>query len=187
MKLEKQTKEFESIKKGAIDMTELGIGVIVLGVAVSIGATILTKMAATQITNAATYVVVNESVSSVTTVGSNLAQGWVKSIDLVINTSGKVITTGNSTLTINTDTGLGTISSSGTNAFNNSNWNVTYTVYNKSDPRFDVPTDAAVGLMEYGNWFKILVIVGIAAVVLAVLFMSFDNRGSSGSSGGTSY
>ena len=46
--------------------------------------------------------------------------------------------------------------------------------YNLSDA-------AAVGLAEYGNWFKILVIVGVAAVVLSLIFMAFG-RASTGTS-----
>jgi len=51
------------------------------------------------------------------------------------------------------------------------------TAYNLSDK-------AATGLAEYGNWFKIIVIVGVAAVVLSLIFMAF---GRSGSQGGMSY
>lgn len=42
------------------------------------------------------------------------------------------------------------------------------TAYNLSDA-------AATGLAEYGNWFKILVIVGVAAVILGLIFMAFGN------------
>lgn len=47
---------------------------------------------------------------------------------------------------------------------------------------YNVSNSAAVGLAEYGNWFKILVIVGIAAVILSLIFMAFRRPGS-----GTSY
>lgn len=43
------------------------------------------------------------------------------------------------------------------------------TAYNLSD-------DAATGLAEYGNWFKIIVIVGVAAVVLSLIFMAFGRQ-----------
>lgn len=49
------------------------------------------------------------------------------------------------------------------------------TAYNLADK-------AAIGLSEYGNWFKIIVIVGVAAVVLSLIFMAFG-RGA----GSTSY
>jgi len=45
------------------------------------------------------------------------------------------------------------------------------TAYNLAD-------DAATGIAEYGNWFKIIVIVGVAAVVLALIFMAFGRRQS---------
>lgn len=86
-------------KKSAVDLTELAIGIVVLGIVVSVGATILINVRDT-------------------------------------NTSG-------------------------TAAYNVSNL-------------------AANGLAEYGNWFKILVIVGIAAVVLGLIFMAFGRRSGAG-------
>jgi len=47
------------------------------------------------------------------------------------------------------------------------------TAYNLAD-------DAATGLAEYGNWFKIIVIVGVAAVILSLIFMAFGRRGGGG-------
>ena len=55
-----------------------------------------------------------------------------------------------------------------TNTANSTSWNLA--------------DDAATGLAEYGNWFKIIVIVGVAAVVLSLIFMAFGRR-----SGGTTY
>jgi hypothetical protein len=86
-------------KKSAVDLTDLAIGIVVLGIVVSVGATILINVRDT-------------------------------------NTSGS-------------------------------------TAYNLSDK-------AAVGLAEYGNWFKIIVIVGVAAVVLSLIFMAFGRRGGEG-------
>ena len=88
-------------KKSAVDLTELAIGIVVLGIVVSVGATVLINVRDT-------------------------------------NTAGTA-------------------------------------AYNISEK-------AAVGLAEYGNWFKILVIVGIAAVVLSLIFMAFGRK-----SGGTTY
>jgi len=42
---------------------------------------------------------------------------------------------------------------------------------------YNLSNSAAVGLGEYGNWFKILVITGVAAVVLGLIFMAFGRRG----------
>ena len=45
---------------------------------------------------------------------------------------------------------------------------------------YNVSDKAAQGLAEYGNWFKIIVIVGVAAVILGLIFMAFG-RGTQGS------
>ncbi len=50
-----------------------------------------------------------------------------------------------------------------------------------NDIAYNLANDAALGLAEYGDWFDIIVIVGIAAVILALIFMAFG-RGSSGAS-----
>ena len=84
------------LKKQAVDLTDLALGIIVLGIVVTVGATILINVRDTS--TAAT------------------------------------------------------------------------TPYNLSDK-------AAIGLAEYGNWFKIIVIVGVAAVVLSLIFMAFGRRG----------
>lgn len=51
------------------------------------------------------------------------------------------------------------------------------------DTAYNLADDAATGLAEYGNWFKTIVIVGVAAVVLSLIFMAFGRRGA----GGTTY
>ena len=51
-----------------------------------------------------------------------------------------------------------------------------------SDTAYNLANSAAVGIAEYGNWFKIIVIVGVAAVVLSLIFMAFGRRG-----GGATY
>jgi hypothetical protein len=50
---------------------------------------------------------------------------------------------------------------------------------------YNLADDAATGLAEYGNWFKIIVIVGVAAVILSLIFLAFGNKDSG--SRGTSY
>lgn len=45
-----------------------------------------------------------------------------------------------------------------------------------NDIAYNLANDAATGLAEYGNWFKIIVIVGVAAVVLSLIFMAFGGR-----------
>ena len=89
-------------KKSAVDLTDLAIGIVVLGIVVSIGATILINVRDTNDENSIAY---------------------------------------------------------------------------------NLSSDAATGLAEYGNWFDIIVIVGVAAVVLSLIFLAFGRRGS----GGVSY
>ncbi len=45
------------------------------------------------------------------------------------------------------------------------------------DTAYNLAGAAATGIAEYGNWFKIIVIVGVAAVVLSLIFMAFGRRG----------
>jgi len=42
-----------------------------------------------------------------------------------------------------------------------------------NDTAYNLANDAATGLSEYGNWFDIIVIVGVAAVILSLIFMAF--------------
>lgn len=101
------------LQKSAVDLTDLAIGIVILGIVVSVGATILVNVRDTNVTDTA----------------------WCNATD--------------------------------TNACG--------TAYNLAN-------DAATGLAEYGNWFGIIVIVGVAAVVLSLIFLAFGGR-----SGGTSY
>ena len=50
----------------------------------------------------------------------------------------------------------------------------------ENDTAYNLSNSAATGLAEYGNWFNIIVIVGVAAVVLSLIFMAFG-RSSGGS------
>jgi len=49
-----------------------------------------------------------------------------------------------------------------------------------NDTAYNLADKAATGLAEYGNWFKIIVIVGVAAVILSLIFMAFGRRSASG-------
>jgi len=92
------------LKTSAVDLTDLAIGIVVLGIVVSIGATILLNVRDTNTTN---------------------------------------------------------------------------------DTAWNLSNSAATGLAEYGNWFDIIVIVGVAAVILSLIFMAFGRR--SGAGGGVTY
>ena len=102
------------LKNSAVDLTDMAIGIVVLGIIVSIGANILLNVRDTNYELSATC---NE-------------------------TSG--ITTG-------------------------------------CDSAWQLGDSAAIGLAEYGNWFDIIVIVGVAAVILSLIFMAFGRRDGQGS------
>lgn len=102
-------------KKQAVDLTDLAIGLVVLGIVVSVGATILINVRDNRYELSATC---------------------------------------------NTTSGV-------------------YT----GCPDYELADNAAGGLAEYGNWFDIIVIVGVAAVILSLIFMAFGRR-DGGMSGG---
>ena len=96
------------MKKPAVDLTDLAIGIVVLGIVVTIGATILLNVRDTN-------------------------------VDGTLNC----------------------------NAVNRTG----------CDSAYNLADAAATGIAEYGNWFDIIVIVGVAAVILSLIFMAFGRRG----------
>ena len=172
-------------RKGAVDLTDLAIGIVTLGIVVSIGAVILINAGNSQVTSLGTYIVSNEAVTvSGLETGTTLSTTWGQSVTTCNNNSqeGDVINAANYSVSIDSSNGLITMTNL-TSEYIDKPWSCNYSVYNVSDPRFSLYQKAAMGLGEYGNWFKILVIVGAAAVVLALIFMAFGSRGSSSSGG----
>ena len=170
------------IKKNAIDLTDLALGIVMLGISVAIGATILNTYRDTQVTSLPTYSVNLESNNLTAQSGSTtLDVQWGKSVDYCQNGTSTAISAGNYTYTVDSGTGIITLKNT-TSVFNGQNFLCNYTVYNISDVRYTTPDKAQIGLAEYGNWFKIMVIVGVAAVVLALIFMAFG-KGSLGGGG----
>jgi len=107
------------MKNSGVDLTDLAIGIVVLGIVVTIGATILLNVRDTNYVETATC----------------------------NHTSG--IVTG-------------------------------------CDSAYTLADSAATGIAEYGNWFDIIVIVGVAAVILSLIFMAFGRAGS-GDAGSMAY
>jgi len=170
-------------RKSAVDLTDLAIGILILGIIVAVGASILTNMKVARVSNLDTYQVANESISP-DDGGTALSTTWVSSVNLCINgTGGEAISTGNYTTSVNSNFGVGSITNI-TSQFSAEPWNCTYDVYNISSPEYTLPDNASVGLAEYGNWFDIIVIVGVAAVILSLIFLAFGRK-SEGS--GVSY
>jgi len=169
-------------KKSAVDLTDLALGIIVLGVVVSIGATILFNYRDSRVTSLDTASVVNESATA-TDGGDALAQTYFKSVTSVVNaTGGQLVQPANYSTSLDTATGTGTLTFNGASSYNGSSVKVTYDYYNLSSPEYALSNNASVGLGEYGNWFTIIVIVGVASVILSLIFMAFGgNRGQSSS------
>ena len=161
----------------------MAIGIVVLGIVVSIGITIVTNVRDSGLTRLSTVQTANESIS-VKDTGTTLANTWGQSVAQVYNaTNGAKVALGNYTTSINPGTGYITITNSTQNCaagYCVQPWKVTYTWYNTSSPDWQSADKAAAGLGEYGNWFKIIVIVGVAAVILSLIFMAFGKKGSSG-------
>jgi len=173
-------------KNTAVDLTDLAIGILILGITVGVGARILSLFASSQRTNLDVVTTINESTTLNYTAGADiLTDSWVAGIS---NCHGNVtgtseicaancsIPAANYTLSIDAVSGLGTITNATATAYNDTQ--CTYTWYNTSSRAdYSLATDATTGIAEFGNWFDILVIVGIAGVILALIFMAFGNRG----------
>jgi hypothetical protein len=171
-------------KKSAIDLTDLALGIIVLGVVVSIGSVLLLGVRDARLTDLATYTTTANITGSNTT-ATELSSAYFKSFTSAVNASNTSQTVPASNYTVSA---VDPVSGKATLLVNGATWNgksitVTYSSYNTTRADYAVADDAAVGLGEYGNWFKIIVIVGVAAVILALIFMAFG-RGA-GSVGNT--
>lgn len=179
----------EEFRKSAVDLTDLAIGIVVLGVVVSIGATILINIRDNRLTDLATVTTVNETLTTVTETGERLTNVWVKSVNSCLSAiNGTTIPTSQYSTSIDSTTGTATVSFlTGGNATypNNTNWKCAYTWYNTSRDDWALPNKSAIGLGEYGNWFKIIVIVGVAAVILALIFMAFGGKRAEEGIGGS--
>ena len=161
-------------KKSAINLTELAIGIVILGIVVSIGAAILTTVRDSRVTDLPTYTIVNES-HSIDTSSFNLNSAWFNSVERVMNTTGATVPTAQYSISTNQD-GFATLTNS-SSLSGKGDWNVTYSVYNTSDPQFALPQNASAGLVTYGDWFSILVIIGLAGLILGIIFMALSGRG----------
>lgn len=174
-------------KKTAIDLTDLALGILVLGIVVTIGSTILVGMRDARLTELSTYTTANTTITGSNTTGTELANAYFKNIVSVTNTTGgETLGAGNYTTAVNTVNGKGTITIVGSQ-YDGQGLNVTYTSYNTSRADYALADDAAAGIGEYGNWFKIIVIVGVAAVILALIFMAFGRGASSVGDSGQGY
>ena len=175
------------VKKPAIDLTDLALGIIMLGIIVSIGATILIVQRDSRLTDLSTVQTTNET-TWINSTTDNLAKTWGKSVDACYGnvsgsgtaelTAGATIPSANYTASISSMNGVITIENATLTSYGDAACD--YTWYNTSRPDWALANDAAVGIAEYGNWFKIIVIVGVATLVLALIFMSFGKKDAAG-------
>jgi len=169
-------------KKSAVDLTDLAIGILILGITVTIGSRMLIQYRDNRLTEIDTATTNNET-TFINSTGDTLANTWVKSVDICYsNVTGSgtqaansTIAPGNYTVTISNVDGTATITNATSEVFPDAA--CTYTTYDETNPEWALPNDAAIGLAEYGNWFDIIVIIGIAAVILSLIFLAFGNRG----------
>ncbi len=166
------------IRKSAVDLTDLAIGIVVLGIVVSIGSLVLVTMRDSRLTDLTGITTGNETITPGYTTGTTVANQWVSGLSFLNNATadsvGEVIDVTNYTSSI--DNGVLTITLDSASGYANESVNATYNWYNISEAQWALPNDAAIGLGEYGNWFKIIVIVGVAAIVLSLIFLAFGRR-----------
>ena len=166
------------IKQNAVDLTDLAIGILVLGIVVTIGSNILISVRDSRLTELETNETKLEATSFIQA-GDNLAHTWGKSVNACYNTTnGQLILPGNYTATISPDAGVIHVQNATTTLWSAVTCN--YTTYDTTRADWALPNDAATGIGEYGNWFDIIVIVGIAGLILSLIFMAFGNRDNKG-------
>jgi len=173
----------------AIDLTDLAIGILILGIVVAIGANILIGVRDSRLTDLPVLSVTNETNTSTFTdlSGSEweVSQIWGVSVTACSNASNAAITYGTGNYTASVDS-FGNLEITNLTLETQADpINCTYTHYDTTSAQWSLPNSAAVGLAEYGNWFDIIVIVGVAALILSLIFLAFGNRGQEQS--GVSY
>lgn len=172
------------LRKQAVDLTELAIGIITLGIAVTIGIIVLLGVRDSRLTDLSVVTTNNETTHPTAAGNYTLNQTWGIGVSLVTNsTDTTTIASGNYTVQVSgVDGSIRIVNAS--DYLGEVAANVTYTWYNtSSNADWGLADDAATGLAEYGNWFNVIVIVGIAAVVLSLIFLAFGRR--EGGAGGT--
>jgi len=171
----------KQIRKSAVDLTDLAVGIIVLGIVVAIGSTVLLGVRDARLTSLTVVTTSNESATPTTTGEYHLTNTWGKAVTEVYNKTVCCTHVSDYTTTIDGVTGQMYISNT-TDTLGAQDLNISYTWYNTSIVDWKVANQAATGLAEYGNWFKIIVIVGVAAVILSLIFMAFGRGREAGGS-----
>ena len=167
----------------AIDLTDLAIGLLILGITVVIGARMLLTYRDNRLTDLSTVTTHNET-TFINSTGDTLANTWGASVSTCYCnftgsgtgcTANATIPSANYTVSIADLNGVITLTNATATTYTDAA--CTYNWYNTSEPQWSLPNDAALGLAEYGNWFDIIVIVGIAGLILALIFLAFGRKG----------
>ncbi len=175
-------------KYSAVDLTDLAIGILILGIVVTIGSRILILYRDSQLTGLDVVTTANETgiVMNSSEGVDTLVHTWGASVNACYaNATGSetfgailpnaTIESANYTVTIG-NVG-GEINIINATATPNIDAQCTYSWYNTSREDWSLPNSAATGIAEFGNWFDIIIIVGIAGLILALIFLAFGNRG----------
>ena len=170
-------------RKNPVDLTDLAIGIVVLGIVTAIGSVILVGVRDSRLTSL-DVIATNETFTG-GTFGANFDSTWVNGLSACMNSSNNsnIYPATNYTFTIS-DFGVGRIVGTNDLINNDTTWNCNFTYYDTSRADWDLANNASIGLGEYGNWFKIIVIVGVAAVILSLIFMAFGRGSEAGGIGG---
>ena len=169
-------------KKNAVDLTDLAIGIVVLGIVVSIGSVVLLNLRDSRLDELPQNTTTNESIAAleITSAGKGtaLANRWFTGLTSTgcTNATGVTIESANYTTSVDS---FGTGYIKNTTDTETGIWLCNYNSRDIGQADWRLADQASTGLAEYGSWFKIIIIVGIAAVILALIFMAFgEDRGA---------
>lgn len=172
-------------KNSAVDLTDLAIGILVLGIVVGIGSRILLSMRDNRLSDLNTLTTNNET-TYINSSSGELSNTWGSGVsECISNYTGSGSATSSANTTIPSSNYSANIADvDGVISLTNSTGKVypdaacTYNYYDTSSPQWSLPNDAASGVGEYGNWFDVIVIVGIAGLILALILSAFGRAGS---------
>lgn len=172
--------------KGAISLDNafpMVIVILAIGIVMGVGIYTMYQMQITLSDTASTTN--NETLTTVTEAGETVANAGACgfnnfAVTIITNaTGGETIAAGN--YTQNADTGVVAFTGA-TTAYNNTNWNVTYTYQSSEDSNTtannwcDALDETNVGINSFAEWIAVIVVVIAAAIVLGVVLGAFSRK-----------
>ncbi len=162
----------------AVDLTDLAIGLLILGIVVAIGTRVLILYRDARLEDLPILSVVNETnTTEVTDLSGSawrLTNIWGIDVTACTNVT-SLIPTSNYSVSVDSDSGFITVTNL-SNEIDAQDWACTYRHYDTTEEQWSLPNAAAQGIGEYGNWFDIIVIVGIAGLILSLIFLAFGRN-----------